>query len=114
MRVVKNSYIILYLSDMNDRIAIDLRKVPASLKNVRKQLRKLGHGQMTPGDLLAFINTLETDRKIEDLIGNMLRWISYTFMQQSFTNHSLPVGLRCFLRCIGSESPVTSYLRRGC
>ena len=37
-------------------------------------------------------------------------WIADTYLREDLKDKTIPKGVRAFLRCIGSESPVASYL----
>ena len=44
------------------------------------------------------------------MVVNLLVWIRDKYMSEDFVDHTVAPSVRAFLRCIGSESPVSSYL----
>ena len=109
MEKQKSCYFVIS-SDQNKRIAIDLEKAPVGLKNLRKDLRKLGHQQMAGDELIQMIHRVDTHAPIRNILKNLLKWIYLNYMKLEFEDQSIPLGICLFLRCIGSESPVSSYL----
>ena len=88
-----------------------MRKLPKILKdNLRKDLKKLGSGKMTSKELNVLIARVGLNDKIKRLLRNLLIWVKETYMDSSFINHTVPPGVRAFIKCIASKSPVCSYI----
>ena len=95
---------------MSSRIAVDLTNVPKRLKNLRIDLRKIGHDKMEESDVEEIIDNLEGYQSLSKILTALLTWVKVTYLDDSFLDNTIPRGVRAFFRCIGSESAVCSYL----